>query len=197
MLLRKWIPGIVPKTFVFDTVPVWIKLGRIALELWTDAGLAVVGSAIGKSLSFDLATKERRRLSLARTCVEMNVDSTMATVITVNLRGEEFIMNVTYEWKPRKCNVCHSFGHSNGTCPKSGASRKEDIRKINFVKDVVLVKEAVPVCEEYEDVELESFQQLEEGEINIPHLRIEKGKDDVKHGDFTLVDSEEIKVLWQ
>ena len=84
MLLQKWIPGIVPETFIFDSVPVWIKLGRIPLELWTDAGLAVVASAIGKPLSFDLATKERR-LSYARICVELNVESTMPAEITVNL----------------------------------------------------------------------------------------------------------------
>ena len=111
MLLRKWIPGIVPETFNFDSIPVWIKLGRIPLELWTDASFAIVASAIGKPLSFDLATKERRRLSHARICMELNVDNTMPAEITVNLGGEEFIVNVTYEWKRRKCNLCRSFGH--------------------------------------------------------------------------------------
>ena len=88
MLLRKWIPGIVPETFVFDTIPVWINLGRIPLELWMDVGLAVVASAIRKPLSLDMATKERRRLSYAHICVGMNVDSTMPIDITVNLKGE-------------------------------------------------------------------------------------------------------------
>ena len=84
MLLRKWIPGIVHETFTFDSVPVWIKLGRIPLELWTNVGLVVVAIAIRKPLSFDLATKERR-LSYARICVELNVESTMSAEITVNL----------------------------------------------------------------------------------------------------------------
>lgn len=35
------------------------------MELWTDVRLTVVASAIGKPLSLDLATKERRRLSHA------------------------------------------------------------------------------------------------------------------------------------
>ena len=65
MLLRKWTPGIVPETFVFYYVPVWIKLGRIPMELWIDASLAVVVSAIRKPLSLNLATKERRKLSYA------------------------------------------------------------------------------------------------------------------------------------
>ena len=43
------------------------------MELWIDTGLAVVASAIGKPLSLNLATKERRRLSYARVYVEMNV----------------------------------------------------------------------------------------------------------------------------
>ena len=65
MLLRKWTLGIVPKSFAFYYVPIWIKLGRIPMELWTDVRLTVVASAIGKPLSLDLATKERRRLSHA------------------------------------------------------------------------------------------------------------------------------------
>ena len=48
MLLRKWISGIVSKTFVFYYVPVWIKLGRVPMELWMKAGLVVAASAIGK-----------------------------------------------------------------------------------------------------------------------------------------------------
>ena len=168
MLLRKWTPGIVPETFVFDSVPVWIKLGRIPLELWTDAGLVVVASAIGKPLSVDLATKERCRLSYARICVELNVDSTMPIEITVNLRGEEFIVPVTYEWKPRKCNLCHSFGHSQSTCPKKieiEDNKKEAVGKEDPVKEVVPTKEVVTTCEKFDDVVLESFQHLEEGEI--------------------------------
>ena len=49
----------------FYYVPIWIKLGRIPMELWTDVRLTVVASVIGKPLSLDLATKERRRLSHA------------------------------------------------------------------------------------------------------------------------------------
>ena len=109
MLLRKWMPGIVPETFVFDIVPVWIKLGQIPVELWTDVGLVIVASAIVKPLSLDLATKERRQLSYARICVEMNVNNHMSADIMVNLRGEEFIVNGMYEWKSRKCNLCRSF----------------------------------------------------------------------------------------
>ena len=191
MLLRKWIPCIVPETFVFDSVFVWIKLGRIPLELWTDAGLAVVASAIGKPLSFDLATKERRRLSYARICVELNVDSTMPAEITVSLRGEEFIVNVTYEWKSRKFNLCRSFGHSNGICSKkigNEVSKKEAVSKVDPDKEEVPIEEVVLACEEYDDVVLESFQHLKEGEIIIPKLTEKVEEVCENREEFTLVD---------
>lgn len=38
-------------------------MGTIPMELWTEVGLVVVANAIGKSLTLDLATKERCRLS--------------------------------------------------------------------------------------------------------------------------------------
>lgn len=44
-----------------------------------------MASAIGKPLTLDLATKERRRLLYARICVELNVTSNMLYEITVNL----------------------------------------------------------------------------------------------------------------
>lgn len=35
LFLRQWISGIVPRSFTFDPVPVWLKLSNIPLELWT------------------------------------------------------------------------------------------------------------------------------------------------------------------
>ena len=66
MLLRKWTPCIIPESFIFYYVPIWIKVGRIPMELWTESGLVVIASVVGKPLSLDLATMERRRLSYAR-----------------------------------------------------------------------------------------------------------------------------------
>ncbi|KAA0065355.1 F17F8.5 [Cucumis melo var. makuwa] len=102
MLLRKWTPGIVLESFVFTSVPICIKLGRIPMELRTEAGLAVVASAVGKPLTLDLATKERHRLSYARVCIKLDVGSPKPVEITVSLRGVDFIVSANYEWKPQK-----------------------------------------------------------------------------------------------
>ena len=86
------------------------------MEFWIEAGLAVVASVVDKLITLDLATKERRRLSYARVCVELDVASHMPVEINVNIRGVDFIITVHYKWKPRKCSLCSVFGHSSGKC---------------------------------------------------------------------------------
>ncbi|TYK18951.1 uncharacterized protein E5676_scaffold418G00380 [Cucumis melo var. makuwa] len=181
MLLRKWTPGIVPEFFVFNSVPVWIRLGKLPMELWTEAGLAVVASAVGKPISLDLATKERRRLSYARVCVELEAGSNMPAEITVSLRGVDFNVSVNYEWKPRKCNLCCAFGHSGSNCSRSVESKTIQEEVVHKGDDV----DSEPCGE----VVLESFKQLEEGEIrnspNRHNSQVEKGVG--KSDEFTLV----------
>ncbi|KAA0047412.1 putative non-LTR retroelement reverse transcriptase [Cucumis melo var. makuwa] len=186
MLLRKWTQGIVLESFVFTSVLVWIKLGRIPMELWTEAGLAVVASVVGKPLTLDLATKERRRLSYARVCVELDVDSHMPAEITVNLRGVDFIVLVNYKLKPRKCNLCWAFGHSSGKYPRSVESK---VLQEEVVSKIIPGKRDELDSETCGGVVLESFKQLEDGEIrsspNRPSSQVEKEVD--KRDEFTLV----------
>ncbi|KAL0556476.1 hypothetical protein IC582_004990 [Cucumis melo] len=157
MLLRKWTPVI------------------------TEAGLAVVASAVGKPISLDLATKERHRLSYARVCVELEGGSNMPSEITVNLRGVEFNVSVNYEWKPWKCNLCGAFGHSSSKCSRSEESKTIQEEVVHKGEDVY--------SEPCGEVVLEAFKQLEEGEINNTPNRhngkVEKGVG--KRDGFTLV----------
>lgn len=124
------------------------------MEWWTEAGLAAMASAIGKPLTFNLATKERYRLSYERVCVELNFNSNMPYEITVNLRGVDFIMPIIYEWKPRKCNSCHAFGHFVGKCPRTVESK---VQQEEAVCEVVPNKGDEPTSMACGDVELKSF----------------------------------------
>ncbi|KAA0025860.1 DUF4283 domain-containing protein [Cucumis melo var. makuwa] len=94
MLIEKWTLGIILESFGFNSVPVWIRLGKIPMELWTEAGLTIVASVVGKPITLDLATKEKRRLSYARVYVELDVDSPMLAEITDTPSKREELANV-------------------------------------------------------------------------------------------------------
>lgn len=54
-----------------------------------------------------------KRISFARICVKINVDSTLLDTVEVEYaNGDSAIINVKYPWKRSRCSKCHVFGHS-------------------------------------------------------------------------------------
>lgn len=86
------------------------------MELWTERELAIIANVVSKPIALDRIAKEKRRLTFARVCVEISSDSVMPSSIGVRSRGRDFTIPVSYEWKPRKCSKCHSFGHRSEKC---------------------------------------------------------------------------------
>lgn len=113
IILQKWTPQ-----FQFDRskighVSVWIRLRGLPLPLWTKQGLSMAVSMVGKPQSCDGQTITCKRLDYARLCVELDARLPFIHHFEVEspLTQEPVKVNVEYEWKPSRCEVCQSFGH--------------------------------------------------------------------------------------
>ncbi|KAG5222436.1 DUF4283 domain-containing protein [Salix suchowensis] len=113
IILQKWTPQ-----FQFDRskighVSVWIRLRGLPLPLWTRQGLSMAASMVGKPQSCDGQTITCKRLDYARLCVELDARLPFIHHFEVEspLTQEPVKVNVEYEWKPSRCEVCQSFGH--------------------------------------------------------------------------------------
>ncbi|KAJ6906931.1 hypothetical protein NC651_017564 [Populus alba x Populus x berolinensis] len=93
-------------------LPVWIRIYDLPFPLWTKEGLSEVASMVGQPLSCDELTLGCKRLDYARLCVE--VDASLLFVHKFELEFSNTIreVHVNYEWKPKRCEKCHVFGHS-------------------------------------------------------------------------------------
>ncbi|KAG5545007.1 hypothetical protein RHGRI_017464 [Rhododendron griersonianum] len=61
-------------------------------------------------------TEKGKRLSFAKICVEINVDSPLLDVVEVEYaNGASAFINVKYPWKPSCCSECHVFGHTEAS----------------------------------------------------------------------------------
>lgn len=56
IVLQKWVPGMSLVKLQHKEVPVWVRLRNLPVEYWTDEGLSVVASGIGKPLCQDAIT---------------------------------------------------------------------------------------------------------------------------------------------
>ncbi|KAL2231098.1 UNVERIFIED_CONTAM: hypothetical protein Sindi_1704200 [Sesamum indicum] len=89
IVLQKWVPGMVMRKLKHTQVPVWIKLRHLPVELWTEEGLSIVASSIGKPLYPDAITRACTRLDFARVCVMLDVHSKIHKHIIIMAPNEE------------------------------------------------------------------------------------------------------------
>ncbi|GKD43560.1 putative reverse transcriptase domain, reverse transcriptase zinc-binding domain protein [Tanacetum coccineum] len=110
-------------------VPVWIKLRKIPLVAYSEDGLSLIATQIGKPIMLDAFTSSMcceswGRIGYARALVEINANMQLKKeVIMVVLMedGEGYtreVISVEYEWKPPHCIECKTFGHDLLQCPK-------------------------------------------------------------------------------
>lgn len=119
LLLTNWESGFILEKLSPSRIPVWIKLRKVPLELFTAAGLSHIASAIGFPLYMDRATKLCRRVSFARVCVEVRKEDEQPDIIPIDIEGIEHTeMFVEYAWRPKFCSICTSLGKNDQKCTK-------------------------------------------------------------------------------
>ncbi|KAL0433330.1 UNVERIFIED_CONTAM: hypothetical protein Slati_2667300 [Sesamum latifolium] len=114
-------------------VPVWIKIKHLPIELWTDEGISIVVSGVGKPLYTDVITKACMRLNFARVCIIIDYQSTLPKHLIVLLPTDEGAevpcrVDIDYEWVPARCTQCQTLGHSKVTCPSLKHAEKRDVQ---------------------------------------------------------------------
>ncbi|KAL3729940.1 hypothetical protein ACJRO7_027008 [Eucalyptus globulus] len=112
LVLQQWKPLLELKREKQTTVPVWIRLKNLPLDLWTAPAISAIASTIGKPLFVDQRTEQSQMISFARVCVELQVNKPRFYLTKVRLNGVVRSIAIEYEWKPAECLKCGSFGHN-------------------------------------------------------------------------------------
>lgn len=86
IVLKKWHSMMKLSKDQLDKIPIWVKLFNVPLEYWDDDGLSGIASAIGEPLYMDRLTDYGDRVSFAKVCVEIGIDSILPTDFLINVR---------------------------------------------------------------------------------------------------------------
>ncbi|KAL7232375.1 hypothetical protein ACSBR2_010405 [Camellia fascicularis] len=71
IIIKKWHPVMTLTKNVFSSVPIWVKIFNVPLELWTEEGLSYIASFIGNLLYLDEFIQNHSQLTFARICIEI------------------------------------------------------------------------------------------------------------------------------
>ncbi|KAK9053515.1 hypothetical protein SSX86_027507 [Deinandra increscens subsp. villosa] len=136
ILLNRWEPGISLHKQEPSSIPIWVTVHNVPIELWSGKGISKLMSVIGYPLLMDKSTQERclnqnGKLGYVRVLVEISAESELPTDVEIefpsinNRPGRIAKLDVSYQWKPAACTFCKVFGHTTKLCKKRPLSDEE------------------------------------------------------------------------
>ncbi|KAI4325900.1 hypothetical protein MLD38_031264 [Melastoma candidum] len=101
------------------TLPCWLRLYGIPLELWHRSGVHYLASGVGQLLKTDVRSFNSANMCTARIQVECAAKNGLnKTIEAIDSRGNPFTVSVVYETQALCCKGCGVFGHNEESCSK-------------------------------------------------------------------------------
>ncbi|XP_071713634.1 uncharacterized protein [Rutidosis leptorrhynchoides] len=130
IMLNKWAANVWLTKEDLSKVPGWVKLFDVPFTGYTEDGLSMIASKVGKPIMLDSYTSTMcveawGRPNYARAMIEISAESELRTNLKVGTPGingaSSLVDTVTieYEWKPPRCSGCKVFGHRDAQCRKN------------------------------------------------------------------------------
>ncbi|GJX48838.1 reverse transcriptase domain-containing protein [Tanacetum coccineum] len=189
IILNKWTACVSLKKGEVTKVPVWVKLYNVPVLAYSEDGLSLIATQIGKPIMLDAFTSSMcveswGRISFARALIEISASSVLKKEVIMAVpepeeEGDGYIkevIRVEYEWKPPHCVDCQSFGHETNLCPKR-------------------VREELPK-NSARDTKATAMEENDDGFIEVKSRKKKKGADSRSFGGLRL-NKPNSKVIWQ
>ncbi|VFQ88789.1 unnamed protein product [Cuscuta campestris] len=108
----------------FTTLPVWVQLHNVPLQLWSEEGIGMLASKVGKPLRTDLVTKQQRKGGFCRVLVEVDFSKQPVTHFEVACMGKTYTQLVVFEEDPKYCFHCKTWNHCPFYCKELGKKKE-------------------------------------------------------------------------
>ncbi|VFQ79640.1 unnamed protein product [Cuscuta campestris] len=118
----------------FTTLPVWIQLHNVPLQLWSEEGIGMLASKVGKPLRTDLVTKQLGKSGFCRVLVEVDFSKEPVTSFEVECMGKNYVQIVEFEEEPKYCFHCLTWNHSPFNCRALEQKKKKELSNLVDIK---------------------------------------------------------------
>nr|GEV83957.1 retrovirus-related Pol polyprotein from transposon TNT 1-94 [Tanacetum cinerariifolium] len=129
IMLSKWSPSVSLKKGEVTKVLVWVKMYNVPVLAYSEDGLSLLATQIGKPVMLDTFTSSMcveswGRISFAQALIEIDAAVGLKKEVSMSILAEEGdghikeVVRVEYEWMPPHCVDCIRFGHDTLLCPK-------------------------------------------------------------------------------
>ncbi|GJV80180.1 probable methyltransferase PMT28 isoform X1 [Tanacetum coccineum] len=129
LILNVWSPDSDLFKAEIKKVPVWVKFHHVPIVAYSEVGLSLITTQVGKPIRLDaymsnMCLHSWGRSAYARALIEVSVeDSPKEDLVIAIPHGKDkghslATIRIEYEWKPPRCPTCLIFDHTDDRCPK-------------------------------------------------------------------------------
>ncbi|KAJ9552463.1 hypothetical protein OSB04_016508 [Centaurea solstitialis] len=137
IFIQRWQPGLCFDKPDLQTVPLWVNIYGLPLDVWDYEIISRIASVVGEPVSVDRYTDEMcetksGRANFARVLVNVSADYELPSYIDAIILGKLRKFKTEFLWKPKRCSHCKVFGHDFEGCvirPRTS----DEVKKVNHV----------------------------------------------------------------
>ncbi|KAJ9550215.1 hypothetical protein OSB04_014260 [Centaurea solstitialis] len=137
IFIQRWQPGLCFDKPDLQTVPLWVNIYGLPLDVWDYEIISRIASVVGEPVSVDRYTDEMCETksgiaNFARVLVNVSADYELPSYIDAIILGKLRKFKTEFLWKPKRCSHCKVFGHDFEGCvirPRT----TDEVKKVNHV----------------------------------------------------------------
>lgn len=108
VVMSKWTPFIEAKQMEKKSVPLWVHLHNVPMNMFSWKGLSVVASPVGVPVKLHPETAQCLNMKVAKIFVNADLSKDLPKTMNFTFQGRSTRVDYTYPWLPTKCSNCEN-----------------------------------------------------------------------------------------
>lgn len=125
VIMAKWSPLTEDIEQETHSIPLWVHLKNVPMDMFSWKGLSFVTSPVGVPERLHPETEQCLNLKVAKVFVKADLSKELPKSMNFTFQGKKTLVEYTYPWLPPKCTHCGKWGHLVRACRR----RKEESEK--------------------------------------------------------------------
>ncbi|XP_048610951.1 uncharacterized protein LOC111205492 [Brassica napus] len=116
MVVAKWTPKELEEKPEVKSIPLWVHLKNVPMNMFSWEGLSFITSAAGHPVKLHPETAACSNFKLAKIFINADLSKELPSKINFTKNGKSSPVEFIYPWLPVRCHTCNKWGHTDKVC---------------------------------------------------------------------------------
>lgn len=126
LVVTKWTPDELKEKPEIKSIPMWVYLKNVPMNMFSWQGLSFIVSAAGFPVRLHPETASCSNFKLEKIFVNVDLSKELPDKINFTKHGKSSLVEFIYPWLPQRCKICGKWGHMEKGC----AMNKKDLEEV-------------------------------------------------------------------